>query len=55
MPRTEIANYLRVAPETVSRVLRRFQDERTIRVRRRELELREPARLASLAEAMLRT
>ena len=55
MPRTDIANYLRLAPETVSRVLRRFQDERTIGVRRREVELRDPARLASLAEAMLRT
>ena len=27
MSRTDIANYLRLAPETVSRVLRRFQDE----------------------------
>lgn len=54
MPRTDIANYLRLAPETVSRVLRRFQDEGTIRVRRREVELRNRARLEALAEAMLR-
>lgn len=27
MARTDIANYLRLAPETVSRVLRRFQEE----------------------------
>jgi CRP/FNR family transcriptional regulator len=53
MPRTDIANYLRLAPETVSRVLRRFQDDGMIAVRRREIELLERDRLASLAEAML--
>ena len=53
MPRTDIANYLRLAPETVSRVLRRFQDDGLIAVRRREVELLEQARLKSLAEAML--
>lgn len=53
MPRTDIANYLRLAPETVSRVLRRFQDDGLIAVRRREIELLERDRLASLAEAML--
>jgi CRP/FNR family transcriptional regulator, anaerobic regulatory protein len=55
MPRTDIANYLRLAPETVSRVLRRFQDDGTIRVRRREVELRDRTGLETLAEAMLRT
>jgi CRP/FNR family transcriptional regulator len=53
MPRIDIANYLRLAPETVSRVLRRFQDEGLVRVRRREIELAEPARLARLAQDML--
>jgi CRP/FNR family transcriptional regulator len=53
MPRTDIANYLRLAPETVSRVLRRFQDENMIRVRRREIELRDPIGLGSVAQAML--
>lgn len=53
MPRTDIANYLRLAPETVSRVLRRFQDDGLIQVRRREIELAERARLDKLAEAML--
>jgi CRP/FNR family transcriptional regulator len=38
MSRTDIANYLRLAPETVSRVLRRFQDENLVLVERRELE-----------------
>ena len=55
MPRTDIANYLRLAPETVSRVLRRFQDEGRLRVRRREVELKDRAGLETLAEAMLRT
>lgn len=54
MPRTDIANYLRLAPETVSRVLRRFQDEGRIRVRGREVELLDRPALETLAEAMLR-
>ena len=53
MPRTDIANYLRLAPETVSRVLRRFQDERMVRVRRREVEITGRERLEALAEPML--
>jgi CRP/FNR family transcriptional regulator len=55
MPRTDIANYLRLAPETVSRVLRRLQDERMIRVQGRELELSDRARVESLAFAVLRS
>ena len=55
MPRTDIANYLRLTPETVSRVLRRFQDEGTILVRKREVEFKDRARLESLAAAMLRS
>ncbi len=53
MPRTDIANYLRLAPETVSRVLRRFQDEGLLHVRRREVELADHRRLETLAEPML--
>lgn len=55
MPRTDIASYLRLAPETVSRVLRRFQDDGRISVRRREVELKDAAGLARLAERMLGT
>ena len=55
MPRTDIADYLRLTPETVSRILRRFQDEGAIRVRQREVELKDRARLESLAEAVLRS
>jgi CRP/FNR family transcriptional regulator, anaerobic regulatory protein len=53
MPRTDIANYLRLAPETVSRVLRRFQDEGLVRVLRRQIELANPTRLETLAQAMM--
>jgi CRP/FNR family transcriptional regulator len=54
MSRADIANYLHLAPETVSRVLRRFQDDQWIRVQRRDLELIEPARIESLAASVLR-
>jgi CRP/FNR family transcriptional regulator len=54
MSRADIANYLLLAPETVSRVLRRFQDEQWISVQRRDLELIEPARIESLAAPVLR-
>ena len=54
MGRGDIANYLRLAPETVSRVLKRFQDDGLIRVERREVELTALAALESAAGAMLR-
>ena len=55
MPRTDIANYLRLAPETVSRVLRRLQDDGLIRVQRRELELTDRGRVEALASSILRS
>ena len=54
MGRTDIANYLRLAPETVSRVLRRFQEEGMLRVERREVELADRERLDALAAPILR-
>ena len=54
MARTDIANYLRLAPETVSRVLRRFQEEGLLHVERRELELTGRAALEALAAPILR-
>ena len=54
MARTDIANYLRLAPETVSRVLKRFQDDGLLRVDRRELELVGRAQLEALAAPVLR-
>jgi CRP/FNR family transcriptional regulator len=54
MSRTDIANYLRLAPETVSRVLRRLQDDGVVRVARRELEILDAARLHACASVVLR-
>jgi CRP/FNR family transcriptional regulator len=54
MARTDIANYLRLAAETVSRVLKRFQADGLLAVERREVELRDPQRLAELARGVLR-
>lgn len=54
MSRTEIANYLRLAPETLSRVLKRFQSDKLIRVLRREIELLDLAGLELLALSILR-
>ena len=54
MSRTDIANYLRLASETVSRVFRRFQDEGIIAVERREIELCKPDAIEELARNVLR-
>lgn len=54
MARTDIANYLRLASETVSRVLRRFQDEGLLRIERREVQLLDRIRLEQLARVVLR-
>ena len=54
MARVDIANYLRLAPETVSRVLRRFQEDGLLRVERREVELVGREQLDALAAPVLR-
>lgn len=54
MTRTDIANYLRLAAETVSRILKRFQDQGLIRVERREVELLDVGRLHDVARNVLR-
>jgi len=51
MPRADIANYLRLAPETVSRLFRRFRDDSLLLVRGREVEIVDRRRLKNLAEA----
>ena len=53
MPRSDIANYLRLAAETVSRVLRRFQDQQLIRVDGRDVELIDQRALRRLARNIL--
>jgi CRP/FNR family transcriptional regulator, anaerobic regulatory protein len=54
MQRTDIANYLSLAPETVSRVIRRMSDDALIAIDRREVELLDPTALEALASSLLR-
>jgi CRP/FNR family transcriptional regulator len=54
MTRTDIANYLRLASESVSRGFSRLQDNGLIRVDRREIELLDLAKLESMASSILR-
>lgn len=54
MSRADIASYLRLASETVSRVFRRFTDEGLLKVDRREIEILNRARLEELARSVLR-
>lgn len=48
MPRRDVANYLRLATETVSRVFSRFEQDGLVSVDRREVVLRDLARLREL-------
>ena len=54
MSRTDIANYLRQAPETVSRVLRRFEHEGLLHIKQRDVEILDIPRLEALALSVLR-
>lgn len=54
MARTDIANYLGLAPETVSRVLRRLQADGALSVDRREFEILDMPRLQDMARDVLR-
>ncbi|MGE0483005.1 MAG: Crp/Fnr family transcriptional regulator [Gammaproteobacteria bacterium] len=49
MSRYDIANYVGLAPETVSRVLRRFSDRDLIAVRHKEVGLRDLASLRDIS------
>ena len=53
MSRGDIANYLRLASETVSRVLRRLQDQKLIHVEGRDVELLDRSALQDLARNIL--
>lgn len=55
MTRTDIGNYLRLAPETVSRVLRRLQDDRVVQLDRRDVVILDPDALLELARNVLRS
>ncbi len=52
MPRRDLANYLRLATETVSRVFSRFEAEGLITVDRREITLRDPEKLARFGNCL---
>lgn len=52
MSRQDMANYLRLAPETVSRVLARFQKNGFIKADRRHITLLDPEGLEDLAACM---
>jgi CRP/FNR family transcriptional regulator len=54
MSRTDIANYIRLAPETVSRILKRFRQEALIAVDRREVEILDMDQLRAIARNVLR-
>jgi len=53
MPRSDIACHLRLAAETISRILRRFQDDGLIRVDERDVELLQVAQLRIAASGIL--
>jgi CRP/FNR family transcriptional regulator len=52
MSRRDIANYLRLAPETVSRVFARFEKDKLLSAERREIRLLDHMRLHNLAQCM---
>ena len=53
MSRRDIANYLGLATETVSRIFSRFRDDGLISVRRKHIELLMPERLRQVAISVL--
>ena len=55
MARTDIANYLRLAAETVSRILKRFQDRRLVHIDGRDVELLDMEALRAAARNVLRS
>lgn len=54
MARADIANYLRLAPETVSRVLKRLSTEGILEINQRDVHLTDLPRLEALARPVLR-
>lgn len=54
MARSDIANYLHLAPETISRVLRRRSNEGTLQINQRHVHLVDLPRLEALAKPVLR-
>ena len=52
MSRQDIANYLRLATETVSRILARFQQKELVKADRKHISLLNPDGLREIAECM---
>ena len=52
MSRQDIANYLRLAPETVSRILARFQRDGLVKTDRKHITLLDPAGLGEIAACL---
>lgn len=52
MSRRDIANHLRLAPETVTRIFKRFSDSRLIIVKGREITLLDRKKLDAMASCM---
>lgn len=50
MPRSDIANFLHLAAETVSRVLARFREQGMVEITGREVHLQQPAALRALLQ-----
>lgn len=53
MRRIDIASYLRLTPETVSRVLQRLRKQRLLNAQGRDITLLQPGRLHDLARSIL--
>lgn len=53
MSRTDIANHLRLASETVSRVLGRFRAQQLVYIEGRDVQLLDPTRMRALASPVL--
>ncbi|WP_417715082.1 helix-turn-helix domain-containing protein [Rhodanobacter ginsengisoli] len=53
MSRGDIANYLRLAAETVSRVLSRFRTQQLIQIEGRDLDILNPSGLKAIGQALL--
>ena len=54
MPWNDVASHLRLAPETVSRLVKGFQDEGLLEVERREIAILDAPGLETLAGNILR-
>ena len=50
MSRSDIANYLGLADETISRLIARFKDKKLIQVQRKNIKIIDEVRMIQIAE-----